>query len=84
MSEKSCLDNVPVDDTQYKQHMKRWSRDEQQGQELLSIVSHCPKCGSPIYGKQLVPQNETPSVKRSCNCSMDGVTNSVVGQQRTT
>jgi hypothetical protein len=82
MSDKSVLDNIPVDDKQYKEHMKKWTREEQKPQ--MTIVSTCPTCGSPIYGHQIIANNEEPEVKRSCRCAGVLSTIDVIGTNKTT
>lgn len=64
MKEKSILDKVPVESSSF---------DEVFGKHrklLMSIVGHCPKCGCPIYGRNVVGDEE-PEVKRSCFCSSE-------------
>lgn len=34
----------------------------------LSIVSTCPDCGNPIYGKERIAVGEVPIVVKSCHC----------------
>ena len=36
--------------------------------KTLSIVGHCPQCGSPIYGHSYVHTNKVATVKRTCDC----------------
>lgn len=34
----------------------------------LEIVSQCPHCGSPIYGRKAIAEGELPTVRKSCVC----------------
>lgn len=36
--------------------------------ERLSVVSGCPQCGAPIYGKKTIAADEQPVSKKSCVC----------------
>lgn len=36
--------------------------------EKLTVVGHCPTCGSPIYGPRSVTADETVVAKHSCAC----------------
>lgn len=39
---------------------------------MLEIISHCPVCGSPIYGrKQILLGDKAPKVVRTCSCASD-------------
>jgi predicted nucleic acid-binding Zn ribbon protein len=77
MSNKSILDNIKVDDSQMRETFAK-----HHGKQLLPIVSHCPTCGAPVYGKQLVASDETPEVKYSCDCRNGR--KDVIGMIRTT
>lgn len=37
----------------------------------LTVVSSCPDCGAPIYGKEAIFSNEKPVIVMSCRCSDD-------------
>ena len=45
------------------------------GVESLGIVSCCPICGAPIYGREAIDVGDSPSVKHSCGCHSDQVKN---------
>lgn len=47
---------------------KRIAKEDIRG-EALEIVSECPDCGCPIYGKKEILSTETPIVKRTCYCT---------------
>jgi hypothetical protein len=34
----------------------------------LEIISYCPRCSSPYYGKKIISEGESPVIKRSCSC----------------
>ncbi len=55
---KSVLDHMPVHDSTFREAFNGG----------LCVVSECPTCGSPIYGKSKLLPDEAPIVKRSCKC----------------
>ncbi len=77
MSDKSLLDGIPVNDAQMKETFAR-----HHSKQLLPIVSHCPVCGAPVYGEQIIPRDKTPEVKYSCDCR--NRKSDYTGQTRTT
>ena len=38
----------------------------------LEVVSHCPQCGSPIYGRKTMRSTDpyAPGVRYSCSCRL--------------
>lgn len=38
----------------------------------LEIVNFCPICGSPVYGRREIEEQEPPMVKRTCSCFLSG------------
>ena len=62
---KSILDGVPVVTTpqEFSNVAKR--------PEVLEVVSSCPTCGCPVYGRRQIWQGHIPLVQRSCSCSPD-------------
>lgn len=39
----------------------------------LTIVSSCPRCGAPIYGRREIAEDEQPVSKKSCACIPEAV-----------
>ncbi len=77
MSEKSksALDGIEIKETEsYKEFFgKRSDIVGSQGEvyevKTLSIVGHCPQCGSPIYGRPYVRSDQkVEEVRRTCDC----------------
>lgn len=62
--DKSLLDRMEIKET-VNGVEQRWGAKN----PLQTIVSSCPKCGAPIYGKATVLVDEVPTVKRTCSCS---------------
>lgn len=67
MSEKSILDNVPVDDKAFP--LNKSSPGKFIPKKYLAIVSDCPNCGAPIYGDKQVAQGDSPMIQYSCSCN---------------
>lgn len=42
------------------------------GSSALEVVSHCPQCGSPIYGPRLAVIGQSVKVLRTCRCGEEG------------
>ncbi len=76
MSEKSksILDGIEIKETEsYKEAFgKRSDIVGPQGEvyevKTLSIVGHCTRCGSPIYGRPYVHGDKEIVVRKSCIC----------------
>jgi hypothetical protein len=72
MSEKkSLLDGMEIkEDPSYQKVFRKLDsiKEGEEQSEPLSIVNHCPKCGSPIYGTKYVAAGKEPVVKRTCSC----------------
>ena len=37
--------------------------------KLLTVVSQCPKCGSPIYGSSTLAKEDEVTLRRTCSCT---------------
>ncbi len=62
---KSILDGIEVEDNAFP---LRKNLPGEKSIPLLSVVGHCPSCGSPVYGDKYVVSGEVPRVTRSCAC----------------
>ncbi len=69
--EKSVLNDVPVDDREWKFHRGVPVNDAAKGEPapLLDIVGACPTCSAPVYGQKRIRAGETPRVTHSCDCA---------------
>lgn len=38
----------------------------------FTIVGHCPKCGAPIYGREMIGSLENPDIRFACSCRRQG------------
>ena len=40
--------------------------------EVLEVVSHCPQCGSPVYGRKTMRTTDPygPGVRFTCSCRL--------------
>jgi len=65
--EKSVLDGIPVQESDSFQALMG-KCPPCVSFPNLTVVGHCPCCGSPIYGSHSIASGETPDVRRSCNC----------------
>jgi hypothetical protein len=64
---KSILDNVPVDDQAFPLGKKELSLPPPGNR--WGIVSYCPKCNAPIYGRHdIAPTDTEPLIRRTCSC----------------
>lgn len=82
MSEKSILDNRPVDDKAFPLQGGT-SATGYGNSNLLPIVGHCPQCGAPVYGKICVTKEEEATAKYSCKCfRKDGIVRQNFGENK--
>jgi hypothetical protein len=64
MAEKSILDGIKVEEEGFP-----LNKPYQKSLTTIGIISSCPKCGAPIYGKRYAEVNEdAPEPKFTCNC----------------
>ena len=66
---RSVLDDVPVQDKAFPLRGKRDPGAVAEEREPLEIVSACPRCGCPIYGKKRITADEPLIVHLSCDCA---------------
>lgn len=77
---KSVLDNIPVVNQAFKSFPDYVGQDPAAPAELV-VVSHCTKCGCPVYGPRSIPSEASiigrnhiskatpqPSIVRTCAC----------------
>lgn len=68
MTEKSILDGVPIQGEEVFSTMHEKVQGEHAKPEQLEVVSACPTCGAPVYGKKNLPANAPAKVRYSCSC----------------
>lgn len=66
-SNKSVLDNIPVDDKAFP--LCKETPHEGNILKELEMISSCPSCGAPIYGLRKVIQTYVAPVKYTCYCA---------------
>lgn len=71
---KGILDNVQVKEQGYPIGSQGGTGGVKSAS--IGIVSHCPSCGSPIYGPQMIAPGELPAIYRTiyrtCGCAGGG------------